>query len=378
MEREVFENEAIAAVMNRYFVNIKVDREERPDVDRIYVTALQAISGRGGWPMSMFLTPDLKPFYGTTYIPADRFPRLMQQMQTSWTKQPDKIAQYGKQLTSILRRRFELETTGNSLSNSILNKGFQAFLESYDSRFSGFGSAPKFPRPVTFNFLLRYHWSFRHPKALQVTLTTLRKMAEGGIFDHVGGGFHRYSVDQQWRVPHFEKMLYDQAQLACSYLDAHQITRKRFYASVARASVARQTLDYVLNNLAHPQGGFYSAKDAESAPIRGNRIGRKREPFTSGRRPSWMTCSRRRQPGSSSSSTVFSPKATLWKTLMRCSLEKTSCTWLTRSNRPRGNSANLRLKSVNSQRAAGGDCGKPSQHGPGPIWTINRWPPGTA
>ena len=261
MEREVFENEAIAAVMNRNFVNIKVDREERPDIDRIYMNALQTISGRGGWPMSMFLTPDLKPFYGATYIPAPSFQHLMQQVDDAWRKQPEKIEQYGEQLTSILKRGFDLEAVATSLSSSTLDKGFQAFRGNYDPRFAGFGSAPKFPRPVTFNFLLSYYWRFQDPKALEMTLTTLRKMGEGGIFDHIAGGFHRYSVDQQWRVPHFEKMLYDQAQLARSYLDAYQITRKEFYSSVARL-----TLDYVLQNLTHPEGGFYSAEDAESAP----------------------------------------------------------------------------------------------------------------
>ena len=180
MEREVFENEAIAAIMNRHFVSIKVDREERPDVDRIYMSALQAISGRGGWPMSMFLTPDLRPFYGATYVPADTFQHLMQQVQATWMKEPEKIAHYGEQLTSLVRRGFELETAGSSLSNSMLERGFEAFQKSHDPRFGGFGSAPKFPRPVSFNFLLRYHRSFRNPKALQVTLTTLRKMSEGG------------------------------------------------------------------------------------------------------------------------------------------------------------------------------------------------------
>jgi hypothetical protein len=261
MERQVFENEEIATVMNKYLVSIKVDREERPDVDRIYMSALQAMTGGGGWPMSMFLTPDLKPFYGATFIPPNQFRQLIERIHEVWTNEPQKIFESSQRLTEFITQRAVVETANIELEKSVLTRGFEQFRQSYDQQHAGFGGGPKFPRPVAFNFLLRYYSRFGEPEALQMTLATLRKMAEGGLYDHLGGGFHRYSVDGQWRVPHFEKMLYDQAQLVCSYLDAHQITHEEFYASIAR-----ETLAYVLRNMTDSEGGFYSAEDAESAP----------------------------------------------------------------------------------------------------------------
>lgn len=260
MEREVFENQELAQLMNRYFVSIKVDREERPDVDRIYMSALQAMTGSGGWPMSLFLTPDLKPFHGATYIPPEQFRILLEKIHQIWTASPDSIRNSSRQLAEALKRQAAGDLSRVELDKSLLRKGFEKLRQSYDPEYAGFGSGTKFPRPVVFNFLLRYYHRTGEPQALQMTLDTLKQMARGGVYDHLGGGFHRYSVDEQWRTPHFEKMLYDQAQLASSYLDAYQITRDAFYASIAR-----QTLGYVLRKMTHPEGGFYSAEDAESA-----------------------------------------------------------------------------------------------------------------
>ncbi|HEY3131567.1 MAG TPA: thioredoxin domain-containing protein [Acidobacteriota bacterium] len=260
MEREVFENEELAALMNRYFVSIKVDREERPDVDRVYMAALQAMTGGGGWPMSLFLTPDLKPFYGATYIPPADFKNLMEKVEQVWTTTPEKLRQSSEKLTEALKQQTAGEPGRAELDKSVLTKGFEQFRAGYDRQHGGFGGAPKFPRVVGLNFLLRYFSSFRDREALQMALDTLRKMAQGGVYDQIGGGFHRYSVDAEWRTPHFEKMLYDQAQLASSYLDAYQITHDEFYASVAR-----DILSYVLRAMTGAEGGFYSAEDAESA-----------------------------------------------------------------------------------------------------------------
>ena len=261
MEREVFENPGIADLMNRYFVNIKVDREERPDVDRIYMSALLAITGSGGWPMSMFLTPELEPFFGRTYVPAETFRVLIGRIHEVWVKNRDDIAEAGRQLTGLLREQSRMETGDAPLEASILKQGYESIRAGYDETYGGFGRGNKFPRPVVFNFLLRYDRRESKSRAREMTLTTLERMAASGIFDHLEGGFHRYSVDRQWRVPHFEKMLYDQAQLVNSYLEAYQLTRNPLFASMAR-----RTLDYVSRRLTHPPGGFYSAEDAESAP----------------------------------------------------------------------------------------------------------------
>ena len=260
MERQVFENEELAELMNKYFVSIKVDREERPDVDRVYMSALQAMTGGGGWPMSMFLTPDLKPFYGATFIPPEQFRRLSDKIHEVWKTDPESIRQPGLQLAEFLKRQTIVEADGAKLEKAILTKGFDQFRQTYDPQYAGFGKGPKFPRPAAFNFLLRYYYRFGNQEALQMTLATLRKMAQSGMYDHLGGGFHRYSVDGQWRVPHFEKMLYDQAQLVCSYLDAYQITHDESFAAIAR-----ETLNYALREMTDKEGGFYSAEDAESA-----------------------------------------------------------------------------------------------------------------
>src|SRR5438876_642525 len=268
MAHESFENEDVAAIMNREFVNIKVDREERPDVDRVYMTFVQATTGGGGWPMSVWLTPDLKPFVGGTYFPPeDRygqpgFKKILERIATAWKENHDKIVEQGGKIVAALRESQSTAAEGQ-IDVGILDAAYQQIVRSYDPKEGGFGSAPKFPRPVTLNFLTRFY--ARDPKsesgkqALEITLFTLRKMASGGMHDHIGGGFHRYSVDRYWHVPHFEKMLYDQAQLAVAYLDAFQITRDRQYAAVAR-----DILDYVARDMTAKEGGFFSAEDADS------------------------------------------------------------------------------------------------------------------
>lgn len=264
MEREVFEDGAIARIMNESMVNIKVDREERPDVDRVYMGALIATTGQGGWPMSVFLTPDLKPFYAATYIrPVAHhgmpgFPDLVRKISELWRNDRDKIETTGRQIIDHLRSG--PGPSGHSASDeTVLEKGYGQILKGYDPKHGGFGSGPKFPRPSVFNFLLRYFKRTGNGSSLKMVLNTLRAMGRGGINDQMGGGFHRYSVDGEWRLPHFEKMLYDQAQLSLSYLEAYQITKDD-----SLIQTAQSTLDYVLNRLQHAPGGFYSAEDAES------------------------------------------------------------------------------------------------------------------
>jgi uncharacterized protein YyaL (SSP411 family) len=274
MERESFENEEIAQLMNELFVNIKVDREERPDVDRVYMTTVQVLTGHGGWPLSVWLTPDLQPFFGGTYFPPESqygrpgFPEILRSIGQTWSDRPQQIRQSGAKILKALQQ--QTQVTGPPLVNPLtedeetlrgaLDTGFKQLSRSYDAQRGGFSPEPKFPRPATFNFLLR-HWARRDEAgALEMTLETLRRMWAGGMYDHLGGGFHRYSVDTYWRVPHFEKMLYDQAQLAISYLEAYQITQETFFAAVAR-----DVLDYVLRDMTDEAGGFYSAEDADSA-----------------------------------------------------------------------------------------------------------------
>src|SRR5437868_11330110 len=270
MAHESFEDADVAAVMNREFVNIKVDREERPDVDRVYMTFVQATTGGGGWPMSVWLTPELKPFVGGTYFPpADRygqpgFTKVLERIALAWKQDHDRIAEQG---TKIITALAQAESTGGGtpvqLGTATLEAAYQQIARGYDAHEGGFGGAPKFPRPVTLNFLARMHVrepeSARGQHALEMDLFTLRKMAAGGMHDHIGGGFHRYSVDTYWHVPHFEKMLYDQAQLAVAYLEAFQITREPLFERVAR-----DILDYVRRDMIAKDGGFFSAEDADS------------------------------------------------------------------------------------------------------------------
>lgn len=266
MERESFENEAVAAIMNEHFVNIKVDREERPDVDRVYMTFIQAASGSGGWPMSVFLTPDLNPFYGGTYFPpTDHYGRpgfasLLRHLAQAWKNDRVKIEASGANTLQALRHYTELQAGPEAVAwDGILDTCYAHFRQTYDRRWGGFGGAPKFPRPVQHDFLHRYYAARGAADTLEMSAQTLRAMSDGGMNDQLGGGFHRYSVDEQWIVSHFEKMLYDQAQLVISYLEMYQLTHDAFYAQTARS-----VLEYVLRDMTDAAGGFYSAEDADS------------------------------------------------------------------------------------------------------------------
>ncbi len=260
MAHESFENPEVAAVLNEYFVSIKVDREERPDIDRLYMAFVQATTGSGGWPMSAWLTPNGQPFFGGTYFPpTDRYGRpgfitVLERVAEIWSRERENVLAQGAQVIASLKESSS-STSSSPLSPAPLTAGYEAFARSYDAREGGFGGGPKFPRPAVLDFLVRS----KEPHALEMALHTLRKMAAGGMRDHLGGGFHRYSVDGEWHVPHFEKMLYDQAQLASAYLDAWLITRDPEFADIAR-----DTLAYASRSLTHPEGGFFSAEDADS------------------------------------------------------------------------------------------------------------------
>jgi uncharacterized protein YyaL (SSP411 family) len=264
MERESFEDQDIAALLNRHFVPIKVDREERPDIDRVYMLFVQATTGSGGWPMSVWLTPDLKPFFGGTYFPPEAryghpgFRQILERVAEAWRLDRAAVLDSSGDMLEQIRRHAQAAPAG-SLDAGLLDSGFYAFRRTFDSRHGGFGGAPKFPRPAVLEFLLRYHARTGNREALEMVLATLTQMGRGGIRDHLGGGFHRYSTDDRWFVPHFEKMLYDQAQLAVAYLEAYQLSADEFYADAARS-----TLDYVLGDMTAPNGGFYSAEDADS------------------------------------------------------------------------------------------------------------------
>ena len=268
MEHESFENPAVAAVLNAQFISIKVDREERPDVDRVYMTFVQATTGSGGWPMSVWLTPDLQPFYGGTYYPPTSrwgrpgFTEILEEIARVWREEREKVVQSAATMVERLKGLGASQGGGRYVPPvAILDRTSAEFASAFDARRGGFGEAPKFPRPSELLFLLREHARTGMPEPRDMVLVTLRAMALGGMRDHIGGGFHRYSVDAEWRVPHFEKMLYDQAQLVLAYVEAAQVTGDSFYADVAV-----DTLEYVRRDLTDPQGGFYSAEDADSIP----------------------------------------------------------------------------------------------------------------
>lgn len=278
MAHESFESESIAKIMNENFVNIKVDREERPDVDKIYMTYVQASTGHGGWPMSAWLTPSLKPVVAGTYFPpADSygrpgFPTILQRISTLWkTKKDDLIEQGNRTIDALqesslagLTEKGEKSELDTIITKETINKCYNQIAKSYDSELGGFGEAPKFPRPVIFNLLMRIAnregSSATGKKALEMCRHTLKKMGEGGIFDFLGGGYHRYSTTSDWHVPHFEKMLYDQAQLVNSYLDVYLATKDQFFENRAR-----DVMDYVIDKLQSREGGIFSAEDADSA-----------------------------------------------------------------------------------------------------------------
>jgi uncharacterized protein len=267
MEHESFEHAAVASVLNEHFVAIKVDREERPDVDRVYMTFVQATTGSGGWPMSVWLTPQLKPFYGGTYFPPESkwgrpgFVDILQEIARVWKAERGKVVESADALTVRLRSMEQAAPSADVPGAAALDKTVQQFRDAFDPRNGGFGDAPKFPRPSELLFLMREHARVNAPQAAEMVLRTLRAMALGGMRDHTGGGFHRYSVDGGWRVPHFEKMLYDQAQLVVAFVEAAQLSGDPFYIEVAE-----DTLLYVIREMTDEGGGFYSAEDADSIP----------------------------------------------------------------------------------------------------------------
>ncbi|MBA3804183.1 MAG: thioredoxin domain-containing protein [Acidobacteria bacterium] len=265
LAHESFENEEIARVMNEHFVNIKVDREERPDLDQIYMNAVQMMTGHGGWPMTVFLTPEGVPFYGGTYFPPeDRynmpgFPRVLAGVAETYRTRPNEVTQTAVQLLGELRRMGATRESGEGLSVELLDAAHLSIARGYDPTYGGFGRAPKFPPAMTLEFLLRTHARTRDQKALEMVEYTCRKMAEGGMYDQLGGGFHRYSTDERWLVPHFEKMLYDNALLSRHYLHVFQQTNDDFYRRIVT-----ETLDYVVREMTDESGGFYSTQDADS------------------------------------------------------------------------------------------------------------------
>ncbi|MEO5720298.1 MAG: thioredoxin domain-containing protein [Chthoniobacterales bacterium] len=274
MEHESFENEEIAELMNERFVSVKVDREERPDIDAVYMAFVQGTTGGGGWPMSVWLTPELKPFVGGTYFPPEDksgrpgFKSVLTKIAEAWKNDRARIVESSDKILGQLQGAVAQSGGTDKLSDGIREKGFRQFASNFDEKFGGFGPAPKFPRPVALEFLLGVYGAAPDSKdgkrALEMALSTLRKMAAGGMHDQLGGGFHRYSTDKFWHVPHFEKMLYDQAQLALVYLDAFQITREPVFEETAR-----DILDYVRRELTDREGGFHSAEDADSLVEKG-------------------------------------------------------------------------------------------------------------
>ena len=262
---EAFVIPEIAAYMNAHFVNIKVDREERPDIDAIYMQAVQALTGHGGWPMTVFLTPDAQPFYGGTYFPpAPRyglpsFQQLLEHMHTLWTTQRAELLDNAGQLMAHLKATAQLPQGATAVDTTVLDAAYRALQPRYDDKYGGWGQAPKFPQPSTGEFALRQHLRTGDAHALAMVEHTLDRMARGGLYDQLGGGFHRYSTDERWLVPHFEKMLYDNAQLARLYLHAWQVTGKAAYRRVVE-----ETLDYVVREMTAPDGGFYATQDADS------------------------------------------------------------------------------------------------------------------
>ena len=265
MERESFENPEIAGMMNSLFVNVKVDREERPDVDQIYMQAVQAMTGHGGWPMTVFLTPEGVPFYGGTYFPPEdrhgmpAFPRVLQGVATAYRERRGEVVEAGRQLLEQMQQSERLRASVTMLTDDVLMAAFQNVSGQFDERDGGTGGAPKFPQPMIWDSVLRFWKRTGNPRALDMVEHTLTRMARGGMYDQLGGGFHRYSVDAHWLVPHFEKMLYDNAQLARLYLHGWLATGNSEYRRVTE-----ETLDYLVREMRHPAGGFFSAQDADS------------------------------------------------------------------------------------------------------------------
>ena len=269
MEHESFADEEVAALLNKYFVSVKVDREERPDIDQVYMTVTQTLTGRGGWPNNVFLTPDKKPFFAGTYFPKHTrwgisgLMELLPKIAEIWQNDRENVLRSAEQITNLLASKGNL-SPGDAFDRSILDKARNQLVEIYDPQYGGFGQAPKFPTPHILTFLLRRYHHNEDAQALAMVENTLIRMRLGGIHDHIGFGFHRYSTDSQWLVPHFEKMLYDQALLAMAYTEAYQATGKEFYARTVR-----EILTYILRDMTSNEGGFYSAEDADSEGVEG-------------------------------------------------------------------------------------------------------------
>jgi hypothetical protein len=269
MERESFEDAGTAELMNRYFVCIKVDREERPDIDAIYMDAVQAMTGHGGWPLTAFLTPDGRPFYAGTYFPPEdrhglpAFGKILTAIADVWRDRREEVQTQSARIVDAIARASRLGASREPLAEDVLRQAFSGLRGAFDPRWGGIGRAPKFPQPMTLEFLLRMHLR-GVPDALEMVTQTLDKMAAGGIYDQVGGGFHRYSTDERWHVPHFEKMLYDNAQLVRLYTRAWQVTGNEPYRRVAT-----ETCEYLLRELRHPEGAFFSSQDADSEGVEG-------------------------------------------------------------------------------------------------------------
>ena len=265
MEHESFEDEKIAALMNDLFVSIKVDREERPDLDEIYMNAVQMLTGRGGWPMTVFLTPERKPFYGGTYFPPeDRqgmpgFPRVLMGVAQAYREKPQDVEKSVGHILSALERMSQSQESKVAFSLEAIAESGEQISRAYDSDHGGLGRAPKFPNAGVYELFLRHYDQSKNQRFLEMVTHTLTKMAQGGIYDHLGGGFHRYSVDEKWLVPHFEKMLYDNAQLVRIYAQLYCVTRDELFKNVTE-----ETLDYLLREMLHSEGGFYSTQDADS------------------------------------------------------------------------------------------------------------------
>ncbi len=269
MERESFEDEEVAALLNEYFVPIKVDREERPDIDNLYMAYCQALTGQGGWPLTVLLTPEQKPFYAGTYFPKQtKYGRIgmmdmLAQIRDKWQEDRERIVEAGDAIVQRMND-FQAESKPGSFNESTVHRAYQTLSSSFDEQYGGFGGAPKFPTPHHLMFLSAYAHSYDEPKALDMVQTTLERMYRGGIYDHIGFGFARYSTDDQWLVPHFEKMLYDNALLAIAYVDAYSLTGDEQYARVVE-----EIFTYIQRDMTSPEGAFYSAEDADSEGIEG-------------------------------------------------------------------------------------------------------------
>lgn len=267
MERESFEDEEVAELLNKYFVAVKVDREERPDIDHVYMAVCQAMTGHGGWPLTIIMTPDKKPFYAGTYFPKkDRYgmPGLLSvlnNIQRTWAEKRYELYEVGKQIVDAV---YDDNYEQGTINNTIIEKAYKQLERAFDSEYGGFGNAPKFPTPHNLLFLLRYWYATRENKALDMVQKTLDSMHKGGIYDHIGFGFSRYSTDKKWLVPHFEKMLYDNALLSMAYVEAYQATKNDKYAKVAM-----EIYKYIERDMTSPDGAFYSAEDADSEGVEG-------------------------------------------------------------------------------------------------------------